>query len=593
MIKCRYFLGRFRMFSVLVLLATAHVFAEQQTEDQRSYIMTVVEVPLRDGVKLAANLYRPTNREKVPVVLTITPYGRHIMHPVASAYARLGMAFVALDTRGRGDSGGQEAVFHGDINDTVDVIAWAAQQSFSDGQVAMRGNSYGGFNQWMAAAKGAPALKTITPAASVYPGLDFPMTFNVGLPYSAIWTGFTKGRMANFPLFGDQQYWRDAFSEVLNQGIPFRDIDNFVGLNRDLFDEWVAHPHLDDYWRELNPTDEEMAAIDMPILSVTGLFDGAQPGVLAYYNQHMANTSKTGRNNHYLIIGPYDHGGVTVPKARLGGLEIPEAGGINPISLYGEWLAWNLLDAPKPGFLKDKVMYYVVGANEWRSAPSLGEIPIDKHLFHLGGNNPTAVIRAGSINSERPGKSRVSYRFDPRDIDKANLGTWFDGEFLVYDKDVSAIDGDGFVFESKAFESAVEIIGQPRFEAMIGIDTPDADFRLRLYEVKPDGSSVWLSYSHSRARYREGLDKPVLHDDSELKPYVFDNFIFSAFRIQKGSKLRFVLDPPNSIYLQRNYNAAKPVAEQTPADALVSTIQMQIGGTKGARLTLPLRNVHP
>lgn len=585
-------LSRCRILLLLVLLTFSSVQTALAGEGvPRRYYATSVEIPMRDGVQLTANLVTPGHGKPAPVIVSITPYGRHPLHPIGAAYAQMGFAYLAVDTRGRGDSGGVEAVFKGDLTDSLDVVSWASKQSFSDGQVAMRGASYGGFNQWMAAAKGAPALKTITPAAAVYPGLDFPMTYNVGLPYMTIWTGFTKGRMANFGLFGDATYWREAFTDALEQGVPFVDLDEFVGLKRDLFDEWASHAYLDDYWRNLNPTDEEMAAIDMPILSVTGLFDGAQPGALEYYRQHMANASAEAKAKHYLVIGPYDHGGVTVPSARVAGIDVPQAGGINPVVLYGQWTAWHLLNAPRPEFLKDRVMYYVLGANEWRAAPSLEAIPVERRVFYLQGDNPTALDRAGLLSPAIPDSSTVSYRFDPLDTRKAGLGSWFEGDYALYDADVQAIDGDGFVFDTVPFEHAVEFIGQPRFEAMIGIDTPDADFRLRVFGITPSGQSLFLSYLHGRARYREGLDQPVLIGSAEPRPYVFDPFIFAAQRLEAGSRLRFVLDPPNSIYYQRNYNAAGPVELQTREDAVTSTITMLLGGKDGARLMLPLRKV--
>ena len=236
----------------------------------RTYLATSVQVPMRDGAYLTGNLITPGDGKPAPVVVSITPYGRHGGYNFGVRLARLGFAALLLDTRGRGDSGGEFTMLAGDLNDTPDVIAWAAEQPFSNGKVTMWGSSYGGYNQWMAAAKQAPALNTITPGASVYPGWDYPIVTGVSYPYAAIWPGFTKGRTANFQLLGDQVYWREAFTDFYTQGLPFRDLDEFVGFDTDLFDLWQEHPDIDEYWKRINPSDEEMANIDMPILSMTG-----------------------------------------------------------------------------------------------------------------------------------------------------------------------------------------------------------------------------------------------------------------------------------------------------------------------------------
>lgn len=564
-----------------------------QSAPARSHYVTIVDIPMRDGTLLRGNLLTPGHGKPVTVIVSATPYGRHAMYPLAKAYVAAGFGFLAVDVRGRGDSEGSFAMFYGDKQDTVDLIDWTRQQPFSSGQVAMWGASYGGYNQWMAAAKQAPGLATITPAAAVYPGHDFPMVLNTGYPYASIWTGFTKGRNANFPLFNDRKYWREAFADLLRQGVPFSETDRFVGFDTDLFDEWVAHPFVDEYWKGINPSDAEMAAIDMPILSITGVYDGAQIGALRYYNQHMANASPEARAKHYLIIGPYDHSGVNFPAETVGGLGVPNRGQLDPLRLFGEWYGWHLAGTPRPEFLRDRVMYYVMGegANEWRSAPSLDAIPVDETVFSLtsASASPTSVTATGSLTERSARSTMITYRFDPTDLSKASLGVWYDGDFAIHSADIDAIDGEAFIFETAAFDLPTEIIGRPRFTANIGISTPDTDFQARIYEILPDGSSIFLGETRGRARHRESVEREVLIENDRRLPYSFSEFSFISRRLQQGSKLRFVFGAPNSIYIQRNYNAAKPVAEHTPDDALTVEVSMRLGGRDGAQLVIPMR----
>lgn len=562
---------------------------------ERSFYTTYVSVPMRDGSELVGNLFLPSHRQPAPTIVSISPYGRHGGQRLGAEYAKAGLNVIFFEARGRGDSTGSFDPFYGDINDTQDVTQWVINQTFSDGQVGMWGSSYGGYNQWMAAAAQAPGLKTIVPGASVFPGWDFPMVLNVGYPYVSIWTGFTKGRNSNFALFNDQAYWREAFTDVLTQGVAFKDIDAFVGFDTDLFDTWVSHPAQGPYWDAINVSPEQFAKIDLPILSTTGLFDGAQIGALRYYEDHMRFGTEEAKSKHYLIIGPYDHEGVAFPRTEVAGLEVPNAGGVIPTQLHAEWYAWHMAGGPKPEFLTHPFMYYVMGegANEWRGADSLESVPSEDRVFRLSATqaDPTKLNKAGLLSNKHTGIEAANYRYDPGDISKAELGNWFAGPFAFHNADVEALDGDGLIFETEPFEVTTEFIGRPSFQAYIGIDTPDADFRLRLYEVQPDGTSIYLTETRARARYRESYREEVLIENDTPQLYEFDVFSFAARRLAQGSKLRFVFDAPNSIYIQRNYNAAKPVADQTPADALVSNVTMVLGGPNGAELTLPLRTV--
>lgn len=103
------------------------------------YRATVVRIPMRDGIELAGNLVTPRAGRPAPVVVSITPYDRHALHVVGATMAPVGLAFLAAYVRGRGDSAGEFQVFRGDLDDTVDVLAWAGRQPFSNGRSAMWG----------------------------------------------------------------------------------------------------------------------------------------------------------------------------------------------------------------------------------------------------------------------------------------------------------------------------------------------------------------------------------------------------------------------------------------------------------------------
>jgi len=126
-----------------------------------------VEIPMRDGVKLVADVLRPTGEGKFPIVLARTPYNRLSEGALHGGwYAKRGYAFVAQDVRGRFASGGEWFPFVHESRDGSDTLDWIAQHGWSDGKVGMIGGSYVGLVQWLAAKSGNPHLVCIVPQVS-------------------------------------------------------------------------------------------------------------------------------------------------------------------------------------------------------------------------------------------------------------------------------------------------------------------------------------------------------------------------------------------------------------------------------------------
>src|SRR5437764_3830061 len=124
--------------------------------------------PMRDGVKLYADVYRPRREGKFPVLVVRTPYGvqRDGMHETKIRFARRGYAVVVQDVRGRYQSEGKWEPFRNEAEDGYDTIQWAAAQSWSNGKVATQGGSYLGHVQWRAASLSPPNLVTLFPAVA-------------------------------------------------------------------------------------------------------------------------------------------------------------------------------------------------------------------------------------------------------------------------------------------------------------------------------------------------------------------------------------------------------------------------------------------
>jgi predicted acyl esterase len=153
---------------------------------------------------------------------------------------------------------------------------------------------------------------------------------------------------------------------------------------------------------------------------------------------------------------------------------------------------------------------------------------------------------------------------------------------------VLAADGKQLVYHSEPFDSDLEISGFFRLRAWISIDQPDTDFRACVYEIESSGRSVLLTADSIRARYRESLREPRLVGTTDARQYDFEGFTFVARRIAKGSRLRLVVGPVNSIYSQRNYNSGGVVADETMADARAVTVRLFHDHARPSALYVPI-----
>jgi len=246
-------------------------------------ILFGTKIKLRDGVQLNATIYKPhEQKESLPVIFTLTPYISDSYHARGKYFARHGYVFAIVDVRGRGSSEGTFDPFMQEANDGYDVVESLATQPYCNGKVAMWGGSYMGYDQWATVKELPPHLKTIVPVASV---VGFPMLYNVPSPYLIRWLTYTNEKTGNANLFGDSQFWINKYTERYNKDIPFNKLDSLVGNPSKIFQKWVSHALKDDYIKSMCPSEVQYSKIDIPILSITGCYDGAQPGALSYYQE--------------------------------------------------------------------------------------------------------------------------------------------------------------------------------------------------------------------------------------------------------------------------------------------------------------------
>jgi uncharacterized protein len=550
-----------------------------------------VKIPMRDGVNLNATVYKPKPLPAPrPCIFTLTPYIGQTYHERGIYFAVHGYPFLTVDARGRGNSEGEYHPLIQEAKDGYDVVEWLAKQPYCNGKVAMWGGSYAGYDQW-ATAKEAPShLATIVPVASPAAGVDFPDTNGIAAPYDIQWLTLTSGHTGQDQVFGDNAMWVGNFRRWIESGTAFRKLDAFVGNPSPIFQEWVSHPDIDDYWDAFNPTREQYARLQIPILTITGMYDGDQAGALAHYRRYMQAASAEGKARHFLVIGPWDHAGTRTPKAEFNGMKFGPASLVDLPQLHLDWYRHAMEGGPKPAFLQKAVAYYVSGADKWRYADSLEGVTKESRPFYLdsAGDSAREVYSAGTLAPVQNARGAADhYRYDPHDVSLAKIESEAEQDSAL-DQQARLANPAKLVYVSAPFAEAQEVSGFFRLEAWLSIDQKDTDFWVTVSEISPNGTVTPLSSDLMRARYRESQRTPKLVTTKEPLRYDFNSFTFASRQICQGCRLEVLISPANSLMFEKNYNSGGVVADETMADAHTVNIGLYHDGKHRSALFVPI-----
>ena len=562
-------------------------------------------IPMRDGVALEAWITRPTHLTgKAPAVLELTQYDidgarRH----EATALAQRGYVFAQVEVRGRGRSGGEKSDNLGLQvgRDGHDLVEWIARQPWSDGHVFMYGGSFVGMTQWRTAAQHPPHLAGIAPYVPIYPGWDVPNTNGIPQAWSAVILGFTAGRTLNTGFIANAAYWQGKMLEHYAAYGPFATLDEAIGIAQDdwwmndggkrksFMKTWLDHVGDEAFNLAAEPKPKDYAAMRFPILAATGFYDDDQPGALRYYRRYVAQAPADEVEKSYLVIGPWDHGGTQRPEKTIEGLAIADSAVLDMDKLHADWYDWILGRAPRPSLLRDKVAYFMLGADEWRYAPSLDAVSsgkeIDLYLSAAEGT-PENVFRSGTLISSPPGQQPPAIVVsDPHELPELDVARYAEDENLS--SQFRALQKRAIVFHSAPFEAPVEIAGHMRLDLQVQSDAPDFDLWAQVMMVLPDGSAVRLGEDIRRARFREGPFKQELLAPDQFADVPFE-FYWTARRIPAGARLRVAIAPLNSPNYQKNYNTGGRIGYENIADARIAHIKVFHDDRHASKLSLPL-----
>lgn len=556
-----------------------------------------VSIPLDDGTHLKADYWWSETddgrRAPRPAVMTFTPYGRDRCADNGQFFARQGFLFVAVDCRGRGESGGTYALYS-DGDDYAQAVQWLAAQPACDGRVVTQGGSYAGINQWQVAARRPAGLVAAAPMVAPMPGWDSDYWGGIGRNAAMIdWATLVQGRSPKWGLIADRAFWRAVNARIWREAQPRATLANLLTAEPNATLLPVLRPFSRADWSYAVPTAAQLAELDLPVLSITGLYDDAQVGAILYHEQHeqYVHGSAGLPGRRYLVVGPCVHAG-TRPISPQDNEQLDGVALVSDLwqdQLCADFYRHALGEAPRPALLQDRVNVFVTGLERWVHAPSMEALSRDRLTLY-----PTPHGLADQAVPEQ----QATIHSDPLDTRFADLeaagsvdwtlGGMSCGQPLSTDfADERWFFGQGLAWDTPALAEPLMLCGQPTLHVTLSTDLPDADLMACLLKLLPDGRRVMLSASMLRLRYRDGLSEPPrLMPAGKPQTFEFPRWRLAATRIDAGCRLRLVLRVPASIDLERQMNAAKPVTDQTLADATPGALRLHLGA--GTRLTLPL-----
>ncbi len=477
-----------------------------------------VPVTMRDGVRLATDLYLPDAEGRFPVVLVRTPYGTETaaLSEMGAWYARRGYVFAAQDTRGKYDSEGEWYGRRSERDDTDDTITWLGTQAWSSGDVGMVGTSYGGLVQWMVAPAGNPHLKALVPDVApvtlgrtpeAYRRLAVYARGN-SAPSELSWLVTTDGRVNQN---GSAYDWAGLFEHLPLAGLPARmgrEIpiwEKLIGNEVGLWEEYLESAARNQWTEPITdwPDHRELyRAVDVPILQRTGWFDGSTDH--AFYNRAQVlehSESELARAQQHLLIGPWPHAYPGSPA--IGSLDFGAASVLDLQKLRLRWFdRW--LKGVDNGVDRDPPLkLFLMGRNEWREASQwpLPGTEFTRFYLHSGGgansNRGDGVLGREPPGSEPPDR----YRYDPGDPTPAITGgenAEMAGDGPV---DIGFIEAraDVLTYTTEPLEREVEITGPVSAVLYVASSAPETEFLVRLVDVHPDGAAypVWYTYANA------------------------------------------------------------------------------------------------
>jgi len=518
-----------------------------------------VRVKMRDGVELVADIIRPADDAKHPVILERTPYGREIMSQLEGEWwAKRGYVHMVQDVRGRNDSAGEWVPFVNERKDGYDTIDWIVKQGWSDGKVGMIGGSYLGWVQWAAAVEEHPALKCIVPQVSP-PDLffNFPIDHGVPMLFGALWwSNYVKDKKV--PAVPETP---KDFEKL--KTLPLSKVDDeALGRNIPFYDAWLQNETPAAFKSATFMPD--MNKIKIPVLHISGWWDGDGIGT----KLNWARMRALGHKNQWLIYGPWTH--LFNSSTRNGDVDFGPDAIIDVDTIYLRWFDTWLKDKQANWDKQPRVRAFLTGINEWRD---LGDWPDSRSqemtLYLSSRGRANGIASVGELVASAPkAQSPDRYTYDPAAAEiPAQLKNVKDfADLLAASSTVVKLapgDNDVLVYKTPPMTEPLEIIGPIQVDLHFSTNVKDTDFFAGVVDIDEKGTMRAIGLPGKiRARYLSGWEKPSLLQPGKLYKATIDVWD-SAHQVKKGHRLAVMISSQMFPLFARNLNTGEPISNAT------------------------------
>jgi len=508
-----------------------------------SYSVTIdpaVPMNARDGTVLMNFVARPVGPGPFGVVMERTPYLR-VDSAAGVFWASRGYIYVKQDVRGRGGSGGVLDMNAGQESDGYDAVEWAAGLPGSNGRVGMIGRSNPGLYAWYAAIAAPPHLAAIAPVvATADPIRLVPYIDMVFSPTIVPWLCLTAVR--------------ETLSDISNVDVvtafnhlPVVEAAERAGCPRPKFwDDWFEHQQLDDYWRELS-VESRLDNVRVPVLGIAGWYEDARGTIRNYVGLDTLPRHPFQR----IVMDPGAHKGIDYVNGDFGPLAR-----LDHRVLQLRWFDHFLNGIDNGVDREPPIDLFIMGDNSWRQEREwpLARTRWTPFYLHSGGRANTAG-GDGLLDTLPPRQEPAdTFTYDPGDptpylVDARELELNLNEDYSV----VQAERSDVLVFTTPQLSEAIEITGPMSATLWAATSARDTDWHMMLLQVYPDGRALRIQDGITRARFRQGFDRPELLTPDSVYRYDIDLW-FTGIVIPEGHRLRVAVASAAFPKYDRNLN---------------------------------------
>lgn len=608
------------------LLAVMGAVGQTRTYDVE--VTRDVMVPMRDGVKLAADVYRPVAPGRFPALLTRTPYNKLRAETEARGFARAGYVVVVQDVRGRFQSQGRWVPIRDDPRDGSDTAKWIGEQPWFTGGIGTFGSSYGGATQHALGIGRAPHIQAMIPRNAMSDFGRYGIRHNGAFELRWLNWVVTLGNTteAGYALPAAKRAANDeaAAPALVEMGTRVREFARSLPLRPGTtvlkhapdYENWLieamGHGDYDDFWKNHGSSvvDHLEEYLDVPEYHTTGWYDSWGTPVA---NLNFVELRRTKKSLQRLIVGPWIHSSEHLSYA--GRAQFTEDAGLDMRAFHLRWFDHWLKGVDNGVDREAPVRIYVMGGGDGHKTPEgrvfVGgrwreekEWPLARTVY-----TPYYLRAGGVLSAEKAVGTApaITYQFDPKNpVPTLGGNVSSQGNLMVQgavdqrctpefwlckDSQPLSARSDVVVFQTPPLTADIEVTGRLVVKLWASSNAVDTDFTAKLVDVYPPskdfpaGIDLNVGDSIVRARYRKGPGKAEL-----LKPGVPYEFTIEMYPtslvFRKGHRIRVDISSSNFPRFDVNPNTGEPLNGNRLWKVAENTIY--VDGAHASHILLPV-----